>query len=83
VRLQDARGGTPEGALVRLSAGGKTRVRVSHAAYSYASTSDPRVHFGLGAESAVGPLTVVWPGGKEQQVPVPAVDTELVVKRAR
>lgn len=32
---------------------------------SYLSSSDPRVHFGLGPATTVAKLQVVWPGGKE------------------
>src|SRR5512140_3601496 len=38
----------PVGAVVRLTAGGRTQVRVYQRAQSYLSQNDPRLHFGLG-----------------------------------
>ena len=70
-----------EGAVLELAIGGKTLVRHAHAAYSYASTNDPRVSFGLGPSATAGPLRVRWPGGGTQTVPVAAVDREMVVKQ--
>jgi hypothetical protein len=72
---------SPEGTLVQLQVGGKSMTRHLHTAYSYASANDPRLHFGLGAATAAGPLTVRWPDGTQQEVPVPAIDQELVVEQ--
>ena len=36
---------------------------------SFASASDPRFHFGLGAVARVEKLTVTWPDGKETVLP--------------
>jgi enediyne biosynthesis protein E4 len=41
---------------------------------SYASSSDPRIHFGLGSAAQVDRLEIVWPDGVRQEVPTPAVD---------
>lgn len=69
----------PEGAVLWLKSGDETLLRHAHTAYSYASVNDPRVHFGLGNHTKVGPLKVRWPDGSEQVVPVPSIDRELVV----
>jgi hypothetical protein len=83
VRLQGAPPDTqPEGTLMELTVEGRRLVRHLHTAYSYASAGDPRVHFGLGSAAAVGPLTVRWPGGERQEVPVSGVDREIRVRRA-
>lgn len=71
---------SPEGALVRVTAGGKTLLRHLHRSYSYAAANDPRLHFGLGSATQVERLEVVWPGGKTQQVSVPGVDREIEVR---
>lgn len=71
---------SPEGAVVRLTAGDRRLVRHLHRAYSYAATNDPRVHFGLGDLQQVEALTVEWPGGRAQEVRVPQVDREIVVR---
>jgi hypothetical protein len=53
------------GAKVFLTAGGRTCRRDVIVNYSYASSCDPRVHFGLGRTTRVERLTVRWPGGEE------------------
>jgi len=55
------------GAKVALfRAGQKTLWRRSHADGSYLSSSDIRVHFGLGAYPRVDRVLVVWPDGSEE-----------------
>ncbi len=44
----------------------------------FASSSDPRVHFGLGAGRPKS-LTIIWPGGKRQKVDHVEVDTVLTI----
>jgi enediyne biosynthesis protein E4 len=41
---------------------------------SYASSSDPRVHFGLGAATKVDFVEILWPSGARERFAVPAVD---------
>ncbi len=52
------------GAVVTATVGGNQRVRLCHADGSYLSSSDLRVHFGLGGDSRAAVLTVRWPSGK-------------------
>jgi len=54
------------GARVRVRAGGRDQVREVKTSGSYASASDPRVHFGLGAASRIESLEVTWPSGARQ-----------------
>lgn len=54
------------GAVVRLEAGGKTRWQQVLPNRSYASSNDPRVHFGLGPLAGADRVTVRWPNGKEE-----------------
>jgi len=49
----------------------------STTAVGYASSSDPRVHFGLGAAATVREVVVRWPSGKVQKIANPAVDRYL------
>jgi hypothetical protein len=51
------------GAKVFVTAGGTTRLSLALRAYSYLSSNDPRVHFGLGKASKVDALEVHWPHG--------------------
>jgi len=41
---------------------------------SYASSSDQRLHFGLGAATKVDKLEIYWPSGAKEQIMMPAVD---------
>jgi hypothetical protein len=53
----------------RVSVKGKDVARMEHALVggSYAGSSDPRLHFGLGATCAVD-VTIEWPGGAKKLV---------------
>jgi hypothetical protein len=46
---------------------------------SFASSSDPRLHFGLGPATKVDALEVHWPDGSVQTVPPPGVDSYTMV----
>ena len=52
-----------QGAKVIATANGRTRMGLCLRAYSYISSSDPRVHFGLGKAEKVESLEVLWPSG--------------------
>lgn len=54
------------GTRVRLTAGGRTRVSFVNGGNGFASQSSRRIHFGLGSESRVEKLEVLWPSGKVQ-----------------
>jgi len=54
------------GALVRVTAGGRTLVRQVHAAGGYLAQSSRVLHFGLGAATAVERVEVRWPDGRTQ-----------------
>ncbi len=46
---------------------------------SFASTSDPRLHFGLGAAAVVDSVEVHWPSGAVEHVKLPGVDQIFTV----
>ena len=52
------------GARVTVKSEGVVQVREAKAGGSYASASDPRVHFGLGSAAVVDEVTVRWRSGK-------------------
>jgi len=56
------------GCKVRVSSGGRTQLREINPYGSYLSTSDVRLFFGLGKESAVSRLEIEWPSGKKQVI---------------
>jgi hypothetical protein len=55
------------GARIRVTAADGT-VQYNHATTStgYASSSDPRVHFGLGASASAKEIQILWPSGIKQ-----------------
>lgn len=73
------------GAKVSLTVAGRKRVALCLRAYSYLSSNDPRVHFGLGKQDQVGSLEAQWPSGspKRERFLVPAVDRVLIVRQGQ
>jgi hypothetical protein len=69
------------GATVKLT-GGQGRVQYNHVttAVGYASSSDPRVHFGLGADRTAREIEIRWPSGTVQVLKDVAADQLLEVK---
>ena len=56
------------GARVTIETEAGKQLREVKAGESYLASSDPRVHFGLGKESAVKRVTILWPSGIVQDV---------------
>jgi hypothetical protein len=54
------------GARVEATIGERRIIRQICGASSYLSFCDPRIHLGLGGETAVSELTIRWPGGDVQ-----------------
>jgi hypothetical protein len=54
------------GAKIAITAGGRRQYNHATTSVGYGSSSDRRVHFGLGTESKVQVLEVVWPSGVRQ-----------------
>ena len=71
-------------AKVALAAGGVgTRIGLSLRAYSYLSSNDPRVHFGLGKQHRVVAVEIDGPSGapRRERFKVPGVDRLLIVNQ--
>jgi len=71
------------GAKVFLTAGGIRQRADVFSGGSYASSSDTRVHFGLGATSKVDKLEIHWPSGSTEEISVPGIDRILTVVEAK
>ncbi len=56
------------GARVTLETAAGMQVREAKAGGSYLSSSDPRIHFGIGTAASVQRVTIVWPSGVTQEV---------------
>jgi hypothetical protein len=62
------------GAAVYVTAGSLRQREDVLSGGSYASTNDPRPHFGLGQATKVDDIEVHWPSGKIEHFAVPGVD---------
>jgi hypothetical protein len=71
------------GTKVTLVAGGLTQYDEVRSGGSYLSSSDLRVHFGLGVATKIDRLELRWPGGQMDVVPSPPLDHLLVVKEGQ
>jgi hypothetical protein len=67
------------GATVYLTANGMKQRGDVIAGGSYLSTSDPRLHFGLGQNTTIDGLEVHWPDGKVEKVAAPAIDRIVTI----
>jgi hypothetical protein len=67
------------GAKVFLTAGGFRQRADVFSGGSYASSSEPRLHFGLGPATKIDKLEILWPDGTNQEVSVSAVDQILTI----
>ncbi|MHB8522931.1 MAG: CRTAC1 family protein [Limisphaerales bacterium] len=65
-RVLNRKGVDAIGASVRIEAGDKVQWRRVAPNEGYCSSSDPRVHFGLGAAAQVERATVLWPDGAQE-----------------
>jgi hypothetical protein len=69
------------GAEVTVRAGGRQQVHVVNPGDSYLSSSDPRIHFGLGKVSHVDAIRVRWPDGLTEVFAGGEVDRPVVLRR--
>jgi hypothetical protein len=67
------------GAKVFLTTGGIRQRADVFSGGSYGSSSDPRLHFGLGSATKIEKLGIYWPDGIVEQLPVPAVDRVITI----
>jgi hypothetical protein len=76
-------GGTaiPIGARVTVTAGGRRMTRDVASGDSYASSHDPRLHFGLGRAEAADEVLVRWPDGTRTVMKNVRARQFLVVKK--
>ncbi|HWT66539.1 MAG TPA: CRTAC1 family protein [Terracidiphilus sp.] len=71
------------GATVKLvTASGRTLYNHVNPSVGFMSSSDRRVHFGLGAEAKIEAVEIRWPSGIVQRIKHPAVDQILRVEEA-
>ena len=69
------------GARITITAGGLTQIDEVRSADSYISSSDVRVHFGLGKALAIEQLQVRWPDGSVEKRTGLAINKEHVIRQ--
>jgi hypothetical protein len=50
---------------------------------SFASSNDPRIHFGLGAQAKVDLVEIHWPGGAVEKLALPSVDRYFTIEEGK
>jgi hypothetical protein len=63
-----------------ITADGQNQWNEATTAVGYASSSDPRVHFGLGSNRKISEIEIRWPSGIRQVLKDVATDQVLSVK---
>jgi enediyne biosynthesis protein E4 len=72
------------GATVYLTAGGIRQRRDVLSGGSFASSNDPRLHFGLGSSTAIESIEIQWPDGSIQQSGISAgVDRFYIIEESK
>jgi hypothetical protein len=71
------------GAKVFLSAAGVRQRGDVFSGGSYASSSDQRLHFGLGTAAKVDKAEIFWPDGTKEEVSISAVDQVVTVTEGK
>ncbi len=71
------------GARVEVYAGDKRWTVERVAASGYLSQDDDRMHFGVGAATAIDKIIVKWPGGREQTLQTQSVDRVLTIEEPK
>ena len=81
LRVLDDHGRDALGARLRWSQSGRELTRVVRSAYSYCAANDAAVHVGLGSESQIDEVEVLWPdGSRETFGPLTAGGTVVIGK---
>jgi enediyne biosynthesis protein E4 len=71
------------GAKVFLTADGIRQRADVFSGASYASTSDVRVHFGIGSSAKVDGVEILWPSGAKETLDLPDVDRIFTVREGQ
>jgi hypothetical protein len=71
------------GATVYLTHSNQTQRADVLSGGSFASSNDPRVHFGLGDDKTVDSIEIHWPAGTVEKIRVPAVDRIYTVEEGK
>ena len=71
------------GARVTITSGGRRQTAWRTGGGSYASASDPRLHFGLGSGRMIDSIEIRWPSGRVDQFHNLPSDTGYLIREAQ
>jgi enediyne biosynthesis protein E4 len=71
------------GAIVRVTASGRTQARAALSQTSYYSHDDLRLHFGLGAATSAETIEVQWPSGGKETVRTVAAGRVVTIREGQ
>ncbi len=71
------------GAKVFLTVGGVRQRADVFSGGSYGSSSDQRLHFGLGPVTKIDKIEIYWPSGTKQEIPLTSVDRVFTVAEGK
>jgi enediyne biosynthesis protein E4 len=71
------------GAKVFVTAGGVRQRGDVFSGGSYASSSDQRLHFGLGNATTINNVEIVWPDGVKEDVTIPGIDQIVTIAEGK
>lgn len=74
-------GAPARGAVVYLYSESGRQVRAIDGGSGYLCQMEPVAHFGLGSESTVDAIEIVWPGGRRRRIDRPRIDCEIEVSQ--
>lgn len=82
IRLEgNASGKNPVTASVKLTTAQGIQVRQYEGTVGTMSQqNDPTLHFGLGQQTEVQKIEVIWPSGQSQEIVNPQIDTTLIIE---
>ncbi len=83
IRALEGRGRDALGAVVAIECDGRVRRRLVKSGGSYASSSDPAAHFGLGGQAGPVAVAVTWPDGARESFGKQSVDRTLVLQKGK
>ena len=69
------------GAEVYVRTGSRTLMRWVNPGYSYLCSNDPRAHFGLGADTEIAEIKIVWPDGSVEAFPGGKPNQQITVMK--
>ncbi len=71
------------GARVEIMAAGSTQSAEVRAGSSFESSSDPRLHFGLGTAATVDSIVIHWPSGKVEKLGQEPADQRITLSEGQ